>query len=98
MSIFNFRGRSRKLKKSLRSKRASTAARRLRVRVVEHEALGDQIRVVVEDRAVQKQQALPVDVDPGVLRALEHFVAEAGLLFPGEGVAQARPAAALDAN
>src|SRR5262249_17116513 len=98
MSIFSFRGRSRKLKKSLRSKRASTATRRLRVRVVEHEALGDQIRVEVEDRAVQIEQALLVDEDPRILRPFEHFVAEARLLLPREGVAEARAPAALDAD
>src|ERR1051326_3148007 len=98
MSMFSFRGRSRKLKKSLRSKRASTAARRLRVRVVEHEALGDQIRVVVEDGPVQIDQALLVDEDLRVLGPFEHFVAEARLLLPRKRVAQARAAAALDAD
>src|SRR5579862_5825449 len=98
MSMFSFRGRSRKLKKSLRSKRASTPARRLRVRVIEHEALADQVRVVVEHGAVQVEQALLVDENLRVLGSLEHFVAEARLLLPRERVAQARTAAALDAD
>src|SRR5262245_40524368 len=97
MSIRSLRGRPRKLKKS-GSERAATAAGGLRVRVVEHEALADQVRVVVENRAVQVQQALLVDVDLRAFRPLEHFVAEARLLVPGERVAQPGTAAALDAD
>src|SRR5262249_22929276 len=96
MSIRSFRGRPRKLKKS-GSERAATAAGGLRVRVVEHESLADQIRVVVENRPVQIQQALLVDVNLRALRALEDFVAQPRLLVPGERVAQPGTAAALDA-
>src|SRR5262245_11049242 len=80
------------------SEGAPTAARGLRVRVVEDESLADQVRVVVEHRAVQKQQALLVHEDLGALGALEHLVAEPGLLLPCERVAQPRTAAALDAD
>src|SRR5262245_13656161 len=99
MSRFSLRGRPRKLKKSaLRAKGTAAAARRLRVRVVEHEPLADQIRVVVEHGAVEIQQALPVHVDLRAVRPLEHFVAETRLLLPREGVAQPGAAAALDAD
>src|SRR5580704_5133995 len=80
------------------AKRAAAAAGRLRVRVIEHEALADQARVVVEDGAVQVQQALLVDEDLRAVRPFEDLVADAGLLLPGEGVAQARAPAPLDAD
>src|SRR5262249_27782057 len=99
MSRFSLRGRPRKLKKSaLCAKGAAAAARRLGVRVVEHEALADQIRVVVEHGAVQIQQALLVDVNLRAVRPLEHLVAETRLLLPREGVAQPRAAPALDSD
>src|SRR4051812_26797409 len=97
MSIRSLRGRPRKLKKS-GSERAATAAGRLGVRVVEHETLADQVRVVVEHGPVQVQQALSVDEDLRALGTLEHLVAEPRLPFPREGVAQPRAAAALDAD
>src|SRR4029450_12190868 len=88
-----------KLKKSaLRAKGAAAAARRLRVRVAEHETLADQIRVVVEHRAVEIQQALLVDVNLRAVRPFEYLVAETRLLLPRERVAQPRAAAALDAD
>src|SRR5262245_14017230 len=97
MSIRSFRGRPRKLKKS-GSERAATAAGGLGVRVVEHEPLADQIRVVVEHRPVQIEQALLVDVDLRALGTLEHLVAQARLLVPGERVAQSGTAATFDAH
>src|SRR5712691_8526808 len=78
------------------AKRAAAAAGRFRVRVVEDEPLADQARVVVEDGPVQVQQALLVDEDLRALWPFEDLVADAGLLLPGEGVAQARAAAPLD--
>src|SRR5258707_169432 len=97
MSIRSLRGRPRKLKKS-GPEGAATAAGRFRVRVVEHEPFADQVRVVIEHRAVQKQQALLVDKDLRVLRPFKHLVTEARLPLPLERVAQARTAAALDAD
>src|ERR1700730_4654502 len=78
------------------AKRAAAAAGRFRVRVVEDEPLADQARVVVEDGAVQVQQALLVDEDLRAVRPFEDLVAQAGLLLPGEGVAQTRAPAPLD--
>src|SRR5262245_21826491 len=77
------------------AERTPAAARGLRVRVVEDEPFADQARVVVEHGAVQIQQALLVDVQLRAFRSLEHFVAEARLLLPREGVAEARATAAL---
>src|SRR3954464_12122056 len=77
---------------------AAAAARRLRVRVAEHKALRYQVRVVVEHRPVQEQQALLVDEDLGAVRPFEHFVAEPLLLLPRERIAQPRAAAALHAD
>src|SRR5262245_41877293 len=99
MSTFSLRGRPRKLKKSaLRAKGAAATARRLRVRVVEHEALADHVRVVVEHGAVEIDQALPVDVDLRAVLALEDLVAEPRLLLPRERVAQPRAPATLHAD
>src|SRR5687768_1614828 len=82
----------------LRPKGRAAAAGLLRVRVVEDESLGDERRVVVENRAPEEQIALLVDEDPGALWPLEHLVAEAGLALPRERVAEARAAPALDAH
>src|SRR5262245_58387379 len=90
--------RKARLRHRLRPERAAAAAGRFGVRVVEHEPLADQVRVVVEHRAVQVKQALLVDVDLRTLGSLEHFVAEARLLLPGKDVAQPGTAAALDAD
>src|SRR5256712_3042695 len=99
MSRFSLRGRPRKLKKSaLRAKGTAAAARRLGVRVVEHEPLADHVRVVVEHRAVEIQQALLVDVDLRAVGPLEDFVAKTRLLLPRERVAQPRAPAALHAD
>src|SRR3989442_4618525 len=99
MSRFSLRGRPRKLKKSaLRAKGTAAAARRLGVRVVEHEPLADHVRVVVEHRAVEIQQALLVDVDLRAVGPLEDFVAKTRLLLPRERVAQPRASAALHAD
>src|SRR2546425_8667011 len=99
MSRFSLRGRPRKLKKSaLRAKGAAAAARRLGVRVVEHEPLADHVRVVVEHRAVEIQQALLVDVDLRAVGSFEDFVAKPRLLLPRERVAQPRASAALHAD
>src|SRR5262249_12397019 len=73
-------------------------AGRLRVRVVEHEALADEVRVVVENRPVQIKQALLVDEELRPGRALEHFISQPRLPLPRKRVAEARAAAALDAN
>src|SRR6266850_5555143 len=80
------------------AERASTAARRFRVRVVEDESLAEKLGVVVERGPVQKKMALLVDEDLRALRPLEHLVAEARLALPGEGVAETRAAAALHAH
>src|SRR6185369_5228689 len=80
------------------SEGASAPARRLRIGVVEHEAFRDEVRVVVEHRAVEKQQALLVDEDLGAFRPLEYFVPQTRLPLPRERVAQPRTPAALDAN
>src|SRR6266516_264222 len=97
MSMRSLRGSPRKLKKSVlvgvefvlsRSEGTPASARTLRVRVVEDEALADQGRVVVEDRAVQIQQAFPVDENLRARRTLEHLVAEPRLFFPRKRVAQ----------
>src|SRR5258707_8741853 len=99
MSRFNLRGRPRKLKKSaLRAKGAAAAARRLRVGIVEYESLRDEVRVVVEHRAVEKQQALLVDVDLRAFRTFEHLVTQTRLPLPRERVAQPRTPAALHAD
>src|SRR5262245_9422452 len=71
------------------AERASAAAGRLRVRVVEHEPLGQQSGVVVERRPVEKEQALAIDENPGAFRTLEHLVAGARLALPTERIAQA---------
>src|ERR1035437_10230196 len=81
-----------------RAERAAAAAGAICVRIVEHEPLREHVRVVIEHRAVQKQQALLVDVDLRALRAIEGFVARPRLLVPRERVAQARAAAAFDAD
>src|SRR5215213_6366840 len=80
------------------SEGAATAAGRFGVRVVEHETLADEIRVVVEHRAVQKQKALLVDEKLRSLRPLEHFIAQTGLSLPGKRIAQPGTSAALDAD
>src|SRR5262245_52773202 len=77
---------------------AAAAARRFRIRVVEHETAADETRVVVEHGPVQEQQALPVDENPGAVRPFEHRVAETRLPLPGEGITQTRAAAALHAD
>src|SRR5206468_5184864 len=99
MSTFSLRDSPRKEKKSaLRAEGASTAAGHLRVGVLEHESPGDEIRVVIQHRAIQVQQAFPVDVQFRPERSLEHLVAQTGLLLPRKDVAQSRTAAALDAD
>src|SRR6187549_3427744 len=80
-----------------RAEGAAATAGLLRVRVVEHEALGQKRGVVVECRALQKQIALLVDEDLGAV-ALEDLVTHPGFLLPGERVAQARATAALHAD
>src|ERR1019366_8806992 len=74
------------------------AAGALGVRIVEHEPLREHVRVVIEHRAVQKQQTLLVDVDLRALGTVEHLVARPRLLVPRERVAQPRAAAAFDAD
>src|SRR5262245_55729198 len=99
MSTFSLRGRPRKLKKSaLRAKGAAAAARRLGVRVVEHEPVADQVGVVVEHRAVEIQEALLVDIDLRAVGALEDLITQSRLLLPRERVAQPRASAALHAD
>src|SRR5207253_4595358 len=49
-------------------------------------------------RAVQEQQALLVDEDFRAVGSFEDFVAEPRLFLPRKGVAQARAAAAFDAD
>src|SRR5712672_1611695 len=80
----------------LGSERATAPASSLRVRVVEDEPFAEQARVVLEDGPVQVQEALLVDEDLRAVRPLEHLVARPRLLFPREGVTQARAAAAFD--
>src|SRR2546427_9338395 len=80
------------------AERAPAAAGGLGVRIVEHEPLADQIRVVVEHCSVEKQQALAIDEDLRALRPFEHLVADTRLLLPREGVAQTRASAALHAD
>src|SRR5690349_11714744 len=63
-------------RKNSSAERAAAAAGRLRVRVVEDETLADQTGVVVQHRAVQKEQALLVDEDLRPVGAFEHLVAE----------------------
>src|SRR5258705_9617443 len=70
---------------------AATAGR-LRVRVVEDEALRQKRGVVVERGPVQEQQALLVHEDPGAIRPLEYLVAESRLAIPRERIAQPRAA------
>src|SRR5687767_10000918 len=82
----------------LRPKGRAAAAGLLGVRVVADEPFGDERRVVVEHGAPEEQIALLVDENLGALGPLEHLVSEAGLALPGEGVAQARTAPALDAD
>src|SRR5262245_2795527 len=102
MSRFNLRGRLRNEKKSKSTcsgpEGAAASARRLRVGVVEHEALRDEVRVVVEHCSVEIQQALLVDEDLGAFRPLEYFVPQTRLPLPRERVAQPRTPATLDAN
>src|SRR5262249_28252736 len=102
MSRFSLRGRLRNEKKSKSTcsgpEGGAASARRLRVGVVEHEAFRDEVRVVVEHRSVEIQQALLVDEDLGAFRPLESFVPQTRLPLPRERVAQPRTPAALDAN
>src|ERR1700704_2240446 len=77
---------------------AAAAAGRLRVRVVENEALGQQRGVVIESRPLEEEQALLVDEDFRAVRSVEHLVAQTRLAFPRKGVAQARTAATLHAH
>src|SRR5439155_8189044 len=99
MSRFSLRGRPRKLKKSaLRAKGTAAAARRLCVRVVEHESLADHVRVVVEHGPVEIQQALLVDEELRALGSFEDLVAEPWLFLPRERIAQSRAAAAFHAD
>src|ERR1700730_8288588 len=56
------------LQTSLSSEGATASAGRFGVRVVEDEALADQVRVVVEHRTVQKNQALLVDENLRAIR------------------------------
>src|SRR5258705_2048323 len=76
---------------------AATAGR-LRVRVMEDEALRQKRGVVVERGPVQEQQALLVDEDPGAIRPLEYLVAESRLAIPRERVTQPRAAPTLYAH
>src|SRR5258705_12024286 len=76
---------------------AATAGR-LRVRVMEDEALRQKRGVVVERGPVQEQQALLVHEDPGAIRPLEYLVAKSRLAIPRKRVAQPRAAAAFDAH
>src|SRR5262249_5316929 len=80
------------------SEGTAAAAGRLGVRVVEHEPLADHVRVVVEHRAVEVEQALPVDEDLRAPGTFEHLITQARLPLPCEGIAQPRAAPALDAD
>src|SRR5690242_6787540 len=80
-----------------RAEGAAATAGLLRVRVVEHEPLGQKRRVVIERGALEEQVALLVDEDLRAV-ALEDFVSCSGFLLPGECVAQSRAAAAFDAD
>src|SRR5687767_12898884 len=80
-----------------RAEGAAAPAGLLRVRIVEHEPLGQQRGVVVERGALQKQIALLVHEDLRAV-ALEDLIADPRILLPGERVAQPRAAATLDAD
>src|SRR5258708_31963566 len=102
----SLRGRPRNEKKSarrgcatcLRSERAAAAAGRFGVRVVEDEPFADQVRVVVEHGAVQKEQALFVDVNLRAGRPLELFISQPRLPLPGKRIAQPGAPATFDAD
>src|SRR5258706_568166 len=76
----------------------AAAAGRLRIRVVEHEALRKKCGVVVQRRAVEEQQALPVDEDLRAVRPLEDLVAQPRLAVPRERVAETGAPTALHAH
>src|SRR5689334_22759077 len=78
------------------AKRASAAAGRLGVRIVEHETFANEVRVVVEHRSVEIQKTLLVDKNLGAFRPFVDLVAETRFLLPREGVTQPRASAALD--
>src|SRR4030095_10100660 len=80
-----------------RAEGATATAGLLRVRVVEHEPLGQKRCVVVECGALQEQIALLVHEDLGAV-ALEDLVARPRFFFPRERVAQSGTAAALHAD
>src|SRR5262245_7125143 len=80
-----------------RAEGAAATAGLLRVRVVEHEPLGQKRCVVVERGALEEQVALLVDKDLRAI-AFEDLVASTGLLLPGERIAQPRATAAFDAD
>src|SRR5688572_840656 len=82
----------------LGAERAAAAAVLLGVRVVEDEPFAEQIGVVIERGAVEKEIALLVDEDLGAVGPLEHLVAKARLALPRKRVAEARAAAALDSH
>src|SRR5262249_46429469 len=75
--------------------RAATPAGALRVRVIEDESAADETRVVIEDGAVQIQQALLVDKNLRAIGTFKDFIAKAGFALPRKRVTQAGTASAL---
>src|SRR3989442_15129264 len=63
---------------SLCTERNAAPAGALGVRVIQHEALAQQARVVVEHRSIEQPQAPWIDKDPGAVRPLDDQIARSG--------------------
>src|SRR5688572_2844586 len=77
---------------------AAAAAGLFGVRVVEHETLGQQRRVVIEGGSLKKQIALLVDEQLRATRSFEDLVSESRFTLPPKRVAETGASSALHAH